>query len=427
MKILILQDQLRSGGTERHSLLLAREFAAAGHAASLLTFRPGGRLAGAAQVSGGGIDGVSHRCLQPFDTGLDWFAPGLGRAVGEANPDIVLCMGKTANAYAGRLQDRARREERATAVVATSRSGYRLPGYYLRSVRRCPLLITNSHQAADLLVAQYGLARERIAVIHNALVFAGAEPGPGAVPPPSDARPHPLSPRPSPSSPTQHSASTPPSVSLSVTPAMDDRSESKKTRILREQLGAGPATQVMLSVGMFRPEKNQRALIEAAAGLPAELDWQLWCAGEGPTRRECERLAQRLGAGGRVRFLGFTGDPAPLYRAADVAVHASREESLSNFLIEAQAHGLPVVAAEALGNRECVVPGETGWIVPQDDPAAFRAALLPLLTAPAEARAALAAEASAFARAAFDPERQVRAYLECFRELMKAPRSLSGA
>jgi glycosyltransferase involved in cell wall biosynthesis len=376
MKILILQDRLRSGGTERHSLLLAREFAAAGHAASLLTFRPGGRLAGAAAALAG--TGVHHRCLQPFDTGLDWFAPGLGRAVSGARPDIVLCMGKTANAYAGRLQDRARREGTATAVVATSRSGYRLPGYYLRSVRRCPLLITNSHQAADLLVATYGLARDRIAVIHNSLVF----PEPRAT-----------------------AASPSPEASRSIT---------------RQRLGATPATQVLLSVGMFRPEKNQRALVEAAAGLPAGLDWQLWCAGEGPTRGQCERLARRLGVGARVHFLGFQGDPALLYGAADAAVHASREESLSNFLIEAQAHGLPVVAAEALGNRECVVPGETGWIVPQDDPAAFRSALLPLLMAPPQARATLATQARAFARAAFDPARQVAAYLDRFRELSAA-------
>jgi glycosyltransferase involved in cell wall biosynthesis len=373
MKILILQDRLRSGGTERHALLLTREFAEAGHASSLLTFRPGGRLAASAR-------GVDHRSLQPFDTGLDWFAPGLGAAVSRARPDIVLCMGKTANAYAGRLQDRARREGAATAVVATSRSGYRLPGYYLRSVRRCPLLITNSHQAADLLVATYGLRRERIAVIHNSLVFT--EPN--------------------------------------ATPAAPSAEASRQ--VLRERLGAGPATQVLLSVGMFRPEKNQRALIEVAAGLPTGLDWRLWCVGEGPTRVACERLTRRLGLGERIRFLGFQSDPAALYRGADAAVHASREESLSNFLIEAQAHGLPVVAAEALGNRECVVPGRTGWIVPQDNAPAFRAALLPLLAASPEARRALADEARTFARSAFDPARQVGAYLERFDELIRRPR-----
>ncbi|MFM9091816.1 MAG: hypothetical protein ACKOUK_08765 [Verrucomicrobiota bacterium] len=40
MRLLILQDRLRSGGTERQSILLANAFAAAGHVVTLLTFRP---------------------------------------------------------------------------------------------------------------------------------------------------------------------------------------------------------------------------------------------------------------------------------------------------------------------------------------------------------------------------------------------------
>ena len=85
MKITVLQDRLRSGGTERHSILLSREFAGLGHDARLVTFRPGGQLAGTVAVE--------HRSLQPFDTGIDWLAPGLLRTVLGAAPDIVLCMG----------------------------------------------------------------------------------------------------------------------------------------------------------------------------------------------------------------------------------------------------------------------------------------------------------------------------------------------
>ena len=79
MKILIVQDYLRSGGTERQSILMATAFAKAGHAVTLLTFRPRGVLE---------LDGeqqpFAFRSLQPFDTRLDWFAPGLLRAAEEA-------------------------------------------------------------------------------------------------------------------------------------------------------------------------------------------------------------------------------------------------------------------------------------------------------------------------------------------------------
>jgi glycosyltransferase involved in cell wall biosynthesis len=173
---------------------------------------------------------------------------------------------------------------------------------------------------------------------------------------------------------------------------------------------------------MFRRAKNQRALLEAAAGLPGGWDWRLWLVGDGPERRACEDLCGRLGLGGRVRFLGFQEDPGPFYRAADIAVHASREEALSNFLIEAQAHGLPAVACRAAGIRECFVEGRTGWMVEQDDPAAFRAALARLASDTPGARAARSAEAREFAGRSFDPRRQVAAYAGLFESLLGGAR-----
>ncbi len=229
--------------------------------------------------------------------------------------------------------------------------------------------MTNSREAADQLVSLHGLDRGRLSVIHNALVFPGSGGG--------------------------------------------------RNEELRAKLGAGPGTTVLLSVAMFRPSKNQRALLEVAAGLPAAWDWRMWLAGDGPERSACERHAASLGLGERVRFLGFQEDPGPLYRAADIAVHASREEALSNFLIEAQAHGLPAVACQALGVGECLVEGRTGWVVAQGDPGAFRAALAGLAADTAAQRAGRAGEARAFARASFDPARQVAAYAALFESLLR--------
>ena len=359
MKIIVLQDHLRSGGTERHSVLLSREFAEMGHGVELVTFRPGGRLAGTAPQS--------HRALQPFDTGIDWLAPGLLRSVLGGSPDIVLCMGKTANCYAGRIQRRASGRGLGTRVVATLRAGGNLPGFYYSSVKAASHLVTNSREAAELLVRGHGLDRERVSVIHNSLVFPEAAPG--------------------------------------------------RDLELRTRLGAGPKSSVLLSVGMFRPEKNQRSLVEIAAGLPPDWDWRLWFVGEGPERPRCERLAAALGLAGRVRFLGFHADPGPFYRAADIAVHASKEEALSNFLIEAQSHGLPAVAWRALGISECFVPGRTGWMLEQGDAEGFRAALSRLAGDTPPERSARAAEARRFALSSFDPARQVQAYLKLFESL----------
>jgi glycosyltransferase involved in cell wall biosynthesis len=362
MKIIVLQDILRSGGTERHSILLAREFAGLGHPTELITFRPGGQLAPTAPPC--------WRALQPFDTRIDWFAPGLTKAVLGPAPDIVLCMGKTTNCFAGYLQRRARSRGLPTAVVATLRAGGVLPELYYSSVRAAAHLVTNSNEAAGILVRDRLLERRAVSVIHNSLVFPAATLG--------------------------------------------------RNEALRRDLGAGPASAVLLSVGMFRPEKNQRDLIEIAAGLPKAWDWRLWLAGEGPEKEACERLALARGLGDRVRFLGYQSDPAPLYQAADIAVHASKEEALSNFLIEAQSHGLPVVAAKALGIRECFIEGETGWMLAQGDFAGFQAALALLASDTPDQRAERAARARAFARESFDPARQVAAYISLFR-LLSAP------
>ena len=121
----------------------------------------------------------------------------------------------------------------------------------------------------------------------------------------------------------------------------------------------------------------------------------------------------------RVKFIGFQREPTPLYAAADIAVHASQSESLSNFLIEAQAHGLPAVAYEAQGIRECFIPDQTGWAIRRDDRAAFRDRLQLLMQEPPEARNARAAKAREYARTTFNSARQVQAYLDLFARLRR--------
>lgn len=363
MKILVVQDHLRSGGTERQSVLLANAFAAAGHTITLLTFRPGGALAATTAPN------VTRITLQPVDLGLDWFAPGLPAQAARLTPDVILCMGRMANCYAGGLQ----RQLPRSAVIATMRTGKPLPFLFRRSLRLARHIVANSHDARATLVSRHALPGERISVIHNSLVF----------------------------------------------PA-----ETALTRnlALRTRHGATPATTVLLNVAMFRPEKNQHELIEIAAGLPPTLDWQLWLAGDGPARPACEALVAKLNLPARVRFLGFHRDPSPLYAAADLAVHASWSEALSNFLIEAQAHGLPAVAYDAQGIRECFVPDRTGWAIARDDRAAFLAALTRVIATSAATRASRAAEARAYARTTFDPQRQVTAYLDLFQTLVDPPR-----
>jgi glycosyltransferase involved in cell wall biosynthesis len=357
MKILIVQDYLRSGGTERQSILLTRAFTEAGHPTTLVTFRPGGALSHL-------CNDLDVRSLQPFDLHLDWFAPGLSATVERIRPNLILCMGRMANCFAGDLQI----NHPDIPVIGTLRTGKPLPLLFRRSLKKVRHIVANSHEARDNLVHQHRVSPSKITVIHNSLVF------------PSD----------------------------------DQATATSSRQLLRTEHGATPATTILLNVAMFRPEKNQRELIHLAAGLPANADWQLWLAGDGVARAECERLTAQLKLTARVRFLGFHRDPAPFYAAADIAVHASSSESLSNFLIEAQAHGLPAVAYAAQGISECFIPGQTGWVIPRDDRAAFITAITPLFSATPTDRSRISAQARTYARTTFDPARQVSAYLDLF-------------
>lgn len=367
MKIAVVQDHLRSGGTERQSVLLANGFARAGHDTTLLTFRPGGPLARTV------ANDVPHRSLQPFDLKADWFAPGLRRRLRTLAPEVVLCMGRMANCYAGGIQA----ELPESVVFATMRTGKPLPDRYLRALHAVRHIIANSREARTNLIQAYFVDPGKISIIHNSLVFP-TEPTDVIEGPPARAR-------------------------------------------LREQWGAGPGTTVLLSVAMFRPEKNQRELIELVAGLPAGLDWQLWLAGDGPERAACAQLAAVRGIADRVKFPGFHANPKPLYFAADIAVHASASEALSNFLIEAQAHGLPAVAYEAQGIEECFIPGRTGWMIERGNRQAFRQEVARLGAALPTVRASLADAARGHARCYFEPRRQMYAYLDLFSLLLRSP------
>ena len=358
MKILLLQDYLRSGGTERQTVLLANALASAGHKLSLLTFRPGGPLAGTVSSA------VMLKSLQPFDTRFDWFAPGLLSFMERQSPDIILCMGRMANCYGGSLVKRTRDRRQNRVVIGTMRTGKKLPWLFRRSLRQVSHVIANSNAAKTTLIREHQLSPEKISVIRNSLVFPAQNP-------------------------LTH------------------------TESLRAQHGATPTTSVLLNVAMFRPEKNQRELIQIAAGLPPDFNWQLWLVGNGPSRPACVKLAAKLGVSPRVKFLGFHPDPTTLYATADLAVHASTSESLSNFLIEAQSHGLPAIAYDAQGIEECFIPGETGEVILRDQPDTFRAAVLRYARPDPLRRE----RAIAFARRQFDPAMQLQAHLTLFAAL----------
>lgn len=99
--------------------------------------------------------------------------------------------------------------------------------------------------------------------------------------------------------------------------------------------------------------KNQGELIRAFAMMsPQEPSAKLLLAGEGRVKREYEEIAQRLGVGECISFLGYVSDMAPLYKMCHMAVSTSKSEGLPFNVMEAMACGLPVVASRVKGHTD---------------------------------------------------------------------------
>lgn len=120
----------------------------------------------------------------------------------------------------------------------------------------------------------------------------------------------------------------------------------------------------LIAVGRLERQKGYDLLLDAfARGAGAAPSWDLVVIGEGSCRVELERQAHRLGLDGRVTFPGFSSDVPASLSEADAYVLSSRYEGFPNALLEAMAHGLPVVAADCpSGPGEIIEDGLNGLL-----------------------------------------------------------------
>jgi glycosyltransferase involved in cell wall biosynthesis len=156
----------------------------------------------------------------------------------------------------------------------------------------------------------------------------------------------------------------------------------------KQRLGAPAERPLALMLANLAPHKGQETAIRAVAELKGRgIDVECWLAGvERGGRRDYEErlrsLVAELGAGDRVRFLGFRTDGPELLRAADFVLLPSTNEGLPLSLLEAQASKVPVLAAPTAGVPEIVADGETGFLIPANDSAGYARRIEDLLRHP---------------------------------------------
>jgi N-acetyl-alpha-D-glucosaminyl L-malate synthase BshA len=155
------------------------------------------------------------------------------------------------------------------------------------------------------------------------------------------------------------------------------RPDRRDPALRRDLAGDRP---IIMHISNFRPVKRVRDIVATFARVRARIPAVLVMIGDGPDRGVAEEDARRLGVQDDVRFLGRIDAVAPLLAVADVYVLATDRESFGLSALEAQACGVPVVAAGVGGIAEVVEDGVTGALVPVGDIAAFTEAITRLLT-----------------------------------------------
>jgi len=196
--------------------------------------------------------------------------------------------------------------------------------------RLADAIITTSKGVADDLVAQFGVPRRHIRIVHNpvdlqAIAKAAAEP---------------LDP--------------------------DD-----------ERRWSHPA---IVAAGRLAAAKNYPLLIDALAELRRTIPARLFILGQGEAEPAMREQIARLGLDEAVVLCGFQRNPWKFIARADVFALSSRYEGFGNVLVEAMACGVPVVATASPGTCEIVSVGTDGLLVDRHEPAALAAALERILT-----------------------------------------------
>ncbi|USQ76116.1 glycosyltransferase [Ornithinimicrobium cryptoxanthini] len=146
----------------------------------------------------------------------------------------------------------------------------------------------------------------------------------------------------------------------------------------------------LLALGEAKPVKNYDVLIRALPLL--DVDWRLTLAGGGTQQLELRALADSLGVGDRIEWLGFVADPTPLLIGSDLLVHPSASETFGYVLLEAAEQWLPVVATDAPVMNRLVPAVVPGTLTTADPPSLAEAIVSTLARSPQVASDLVAAD-----------------------------------
>jgi glycosyltransferase involved in cell wall biosynthesis len=335
LKVVFVVPSLHGGGAERAAITLLSGIPAASYDLTLYLFAREGPY----------LDQIpAHVRLVVGSRGRIGRLLALRRYVADERPDVVVSFLSHFTVYAAVRS--ARSGARYVVSQQTPLSGFLEDADYhwrrplnrrvFETVARTvypavDVIAATSSGVADDLVANFGVRREQIKIVHNPVDVSAVE-----------AR-----------------------AAEAIDPALidDDRP-------------------TIVTAGRLADAKNLPLLVASLERLAGKVAFRAWILGQGDLEGDLRRRVSAAGLEEHVTLLGFQANPWKFMSRATVFVLTSRYEGFGNVLIEAMACGLPVVSTASYGTRDIVRHEETGLLVERHEPEAVAEALERVLTEP---------------------------------------------
>ena len=151
-------------------------------------------------------------------------------------------------------------------------------------------------------------------------------------------------------------------------------------KVKRQELGLDDSCRLIGTAGRLNSIKNIAMMLRGFKLVLKKVpDTYLVIAGQGDEKERLQALAVELKVVERVKFIGLRFDLPDIYPLFDVFLLTSFTEGISVTLLEAMASGVPAVVTDVGGNREIVLDGKSGYLVPIDDDALLAQKVVVLL------------------------------------------------
>jgi sugar transferase (PEP-CTERM/EpsH1 system associated) len=188
------------------------------------------------------------------------------------------------------------------------------------------------------------------------------------------------------------------------------------------ETGRKPGERSIVSVSRLAEVKNVPMLLRAFSRVDVPFPIRLILVGDGPEREKLRKMANELGIGEKVTFLGNRSDVREILADSTVFALASTYEGVSIAILEAMAMGLPVVATKVGGNPGIVTDGETGFLVDPHDPEAM-AEKISLLLMDEKLRARMGGKGRTVVEGKYSTARMARDYEMIYLDLLRSAKS----